>query len=528
MNCVRPFLEYAKQHPRQLALWMPSRGRGPGPAGPGGTASYDEILTLSAKAQRLCREAGVGPGDSVVLADQVGPTLYASLVAVLASGATVVIVEPWLPISRISAVVDQLGPKMFFTGLIGKVWGSAIPALRRIETWADTRSIPGVAGGELHVEEADPSTAGIMTFTSGTTGRPKGVVRTHGNMAEQARCFSDCLNPDGHTGPDLCIFPNFALPNLVSGRTSVFISGKWRRSDLAELDRLPEHLAPVSISCGPSFLLRLMEVARVPSLRTINILGATSDCWLLEEGFRRWPGAAWQHAYGSSEALPVARMDARESVRESRESGYHQVLCVGRPIPHIAHELEPDGVWVTGGSVCGEYYGNPDANRELKRRDAEGRIWHWMGDRIRADGGGGAGGVGARVDGGEGAQRAEKPPSTPKQEDAGAWWYSGRSGQPLEEFELEQRIFSHRRSSKCFVHRDEEGRLQLCGLGVAREADELRRAFPEIDGVVELREMIYDRRHRARLDRGLSLRRGRSAAGKWFDTAKTWIDWFVR
>jgi acyl-CoA synthetase (AMP-forming)/AMP-acid ligase II len=510
MNCVHPFLEHARQHPKHLALWMPSRGNADN------TADYDEILTLSAKAQRLCREAGVGPGDSVVLADTVGPTLYASLVAVLASGATVVIVEPWLPISRISAVVDQLQPKMFFTGLIGKVWGSAIPALRRIETWADTRTIPGVGGGELHIEEADPASPGIMTFTSGTTGRPKGVVRTHGNMSEQARCFSDCLNPDGHTGPDLCIFPNFALPNLVTGRTSVFIPGKWRRSDLAELDQLPAHLAPVSISCGPSFLLRLMEVARVPSLKTINVLGATSDCWLLEEGFRRWPEAAWQHAYGSSEALPVARMDARESVRESRERGYHQVLCVGRPIPHIEHELEPDGVWVTGGSVCGEYYGNPDANRELKRRDAEGRIWHWMGDRLRSDGEGGAGaGAGAAA------------PSTPIRNTA-RWWYSGRSGQPLEEFELEQRIFSHRRSSKCFVHRDEDGRLQLCGLGVAREADELKRAFPEIDGVVELREMVYDRRHRARLDRGLSLRRGRSAAGKWVDTAKTWIDWFVR
>jgi acyl-CoA synthetase (AMP-forming)/AMP-acid ligase II len=435
-------------------------------------------------------------GDAVVLADTAGPTLYASLVAVLAAGATVVAVEPWLPVSRISPVVQQLRPRMFLGGSLGRAWAMAVPALRRINNRVHTADILGLpSGGRLEVAQVEAASAGIMSFTSGTTGKPKGVVRTHGNMEQQARCFSDCLNPDGLDGPDLCIFPNFALPNLVSGRTTVFVPRKWRAGDLRALDRLPSALAPVSLSCGPTFLVRLMELARVQSLRTINVLGATTDCWVLREGFVRWPDARWQHAYGSSEALPVARTDAREAVARSEQRGMHQVLCLGRPIEQIEHRLERDGVWVTGGSVCGEYFGNPEANRELKRRDGDGRIWHYMGDRVQAD--------------------------------DGLWWYAGRSQQPLEDFQLEQRIFAHRRSSKCFVERDESGALHLYGVGVAREADELRLAFPELASVVELRELCYDRRHRARLDRKASMRRGTGAAAKWIDTARTWVNWLA-
>jgi acyl-CoA synthetase (AMP-forming)/AMP-acid ligase II len=492
MNCVRYFVEYAQAHPSQVALWMPSTG----------PVTYGELLDLSARAQAVCRDAAVGPGDTVVLADQAGPTLYAALVAVLSSGGTVVLVEPWLPISRVTAVVQQLKPKLFFSGRLGKVWGMAIPALRRIRDWADTREIPVVPTSEpLHLEGVDPSTAGIITFTSGTTGKPKGVVRTHGNMHEQAHCFSDCLNPAGLTGPDLCIFPNFALPNLVAGRTTVLVPNAWRTTDLQKLDQLPGELAPESLSCGPTFLSRLMEVVRLPSLRTINLLGATSDCSLLKEGLTRWPDAQWQHAYGSSEALPVASTDAREALAESEGRGFFQVLCLGRPIPHISFLVEEDGVWVTGGSVCGEYYGNAEANRQSKRRDSQGKVWHYMGDRIQRD---------------EQGRAGER-----------LWWYAGRSQQKVEDFELEQRIFAHIRSSRCFVHRDEQDRLDLYGLNVSHLASELRNQFPDLHTVVELKELVYDRRHRARLDRGLSLRRGRGGLVKWVDTARTWIDWFV-
>lgn len=453
-----------------MAIWVPGQA----------AISFGELLMMGAGAQKLFREEGVRAGDHVLVIDHLGPRLYAAVTGLLALGACVVLVEPWMPVAEIERVIQIAKPKAFLANTLGHIWGLRVPAVRAIPRWIHSRRISaasvgaGAKSGSLVVEDMDENTPGILTFTSGTTGRPKGVVRNQGYLVHQHRVLSTRLELEKHSGPDLCIFANFALANLASGRGSIVIPPSWKARHLRALDGLYGDMAPESMTCGPAFLLRLMEVARVPSLRSIHVGGALTDCWIFEKAFAHFPNAHFAHVYGSSEAEPVAVGDAHEAVRVSRAHGYHQVLCLGRPVPEIQSQLGDDGAWITGPHVCPRYLGNEEENRLNKRTDEQGRVWHFMGDRVR--------------------------------EDAEGWWYAGRSAQNETHFALEQKLYGALGSSKAFIH-VEEGAPVIC-VADARQRSAIIASFIQQEGLGGIRvydvRIHRDRRHRARIDRAAS------------------------
>jgi hypothetical protein len=282
---------------------------------------------------------------------------------------------------------------------------------------------------------------------------------------------------EAHSRPDLCIFANFALANLASGRGSIIVPSKWREADLKWITQLPFELQPESLTTGPAFLLKLMvaqKTAKLAGLRSVHVGGALTDCWIFEKAFEAHPDAHFMHIYGSSEAEPVALADAREAVRESRARGYFQTLCLGQPIADIEAKFEADNLWVTGPHVCPLYLGGEEENRAHKRRDEQGRVWHSMGDRVRVK--------------------------------DGSWWYSGRSQQPIEHFEIEQKAYALLGSSKAFVLPEAEG-LSLCiEPSVNMGHDEIIAKLRGIEAVRRFYEVDIKRdpRHRARIDRAAS------------------------
>lgn len=465
MNAVQRPVEHARHRPGHIALWTTLDG----------AVTFGDLFQQAARIQRALREQGIRPGDSVLVAVSPSAALFAAVLAVAGLGACTVLVEPWMPAKRIEHVLSLVAPKLFLSSLTGWLWGIRVPAVRRIGASISPRAAMRVSSPDpFHVEELGPDSRAIVTFSSGTSAVPKGVVRTHGYLRE-LQGLLERGEDASLMGPDLTVFANVVLFHLATGRGSILVPSSWSTPALRHIADLPAHLQPHSLACGPAFLRRLLEVPGFASLRSVCVGGALTDCWILERALGRWRDARWTHIYGGTEAEPVALADARSAVALSRARGYFQTLFLGMPIPEVRTRVEPDGLWVSGPNVCGEYVGSPADNEGMKRRDAAGRVWHFMGDRVEAD--------------------------------ATGWWYAGRSFQRPDDFQLEQSVYAFLQSSACFVGRTTEGDAYLVGEGVARRAGDIRRRFPDIAGVIEAR-IVRDRRHRARLDRAATLGKG--------------------
>ncbi|MFV1987683.1 MAG: AMP-binding protein [Gemmatimonadota bacterium] len=474
MNCASRVLPHFRDRPNHTALWTLEDGQ----------ISFGELGRLATGAQALALDAGLKAGDTALVLARPGPLLFAAVVGLLGLGVVVVFVEPWLPVRDIEHVLQHARPKAFIGSRLAQLWALRVPAARRIPRWIHIGRIEREYGvGSFMCPDLDPDAPGTITFTSGTTGRPKGLVRSHGCIWNLHEIITDGGRRDPYEAPELCIFPNLALLHLGSGRGAVLVPSDWSSRSVRRVAHLSADAEPASLTCGPAFLIQLLrsnqEHGVFGGLRSITVGGAQTDCWILERGFERWPEARWTHVYGGAEAEPVALVDAREAVRLSRARGRFQTLFLGDPVEALQTDPDPDGLWVSGPNVATRCLGGMEGGRPVRRTDENGREWHCMGDRISAD----------KV----------------------GWWYGGRAVQPAEDFELEQRIYADLGTSACFVHRQPDGRLLLYGEGLtgnrAWPEAAILRCYPTLDGIQETR-IVRDRRHRARIDRGATLAKG--------------------
>ncbi len=459
MNAIKLFTEQAIRHASRTALFFPNKG----------SVSFSAVFQQAASIQRQLKSSGLKAGDTVLLFEGLNAKLYSEVIAMLGLGITVMLVEPWMAAGRIKSIIDLMKPKAFVTSKIGYLWGLRVPAIRQISRWL-------ILNPHMHekdcldliVEECDPSAGGLVGFTSGTTGEPKGVPRTQGYLINQHQVFTKSFNYNEDSGPDLCIFANFALSNLACGRTSIIIPSSWAVKDLKSLNDLPKDLQPRSITSNPAFFQKLLRYTNLKSFEHIHLGGALVDCGVFEHGFKQNPNAHWAIVYGSTEAEPISLGEAREAVELSRQNRYWQTLCLGKPIAEITAKLEENTAWISGPHVCQRYIGCEAENLKNKREDESGVIWHKMGDRIK--------------------------------EKDGYWWYAGREQQPLNEFELEQQIYWYLKSSAGFISSAPDKKLRFYGEENVLSQYDLQKEFPQIRSIRSAR-IIRDSRHRSRIDR---------------------------
>jgi acyl-CoA synthetase (AMP-forming)/AMP-acid ligase II len=162
-----------------------------------------------------------------------------------------------------------------------------------------------------------------------------------------------------------------------------------------------------SCTASPPFIDRLAEQAaraegRAIRLERILTGGAPVTDAQLEAWGRAFPDARVTVVYGSTEAEPVAHVEAAERLRlHGTAARPCPGFCVGRPCSRVRakviriHDgpLDFEGGWtawelpqgevgelvVTGDHVCRDYFRNPEAVAGNKIDDGEA-VWHRMGD----------------------------------------------------------------------------------------------------------------------------------------------------
>lgn len=148
--------------------------------------THRESLTRASRLAHALRDRGVGPGDRVALVVDADADAVEAYLAVGLTGATAVQVNDRLQSPEVAEILDLAAPR----------------AVVRSAAHADRIDVGDLLtvgpGGTLDPDDltgaatppsvdVDGATPGIVGFTSGTTGRPKGVVHTHENVARIVR-----------------------------------------------------------------------------------------------------------------------------------------------------------------------------------------------------------------------------------------------------------------------------------------------------------------------------------------------------
>ncbi len=139
---------------------------------------------------RQIRARGIGKGDRVVVLSESRIEWGLADLAILSVGGVTVPVYATLPANQVAPLLADSGAVGAFVSSAEhkkKLEGAraASPGLRWIHTF-DTDPWPGVAPGAVDpTVPVQPDDLATIMYTSGTTGEPKGVMLTHGNIVSE-------------------------------------------------------------------------------------------------------------------------------------------------------------------------------------------------------------------------------------------------------------------------------------------------------------------------------------------------------
>jgi predicted CoA-binding protein/acyl-coenzyme A synthetase/AMP-(fatty) acid ligase len=351
--------------------------------------TYDQLrATAEAFAGQLVG-AGLQTGDRLLIWSDSRPEWVAAFWACVLCGVTVVPVDAAASPDLIGRIVKVAEPRGILAGdrlAVGPVPAPTFVWRVRHIRWRDS-SAPRASHGGAATEpgftraRVDPLTTAEIVFTSGTTGEPKGVAITHGNILanitpiewEVIRYrrylwlfrpirFLNLLPLSHMFGQALAMF----FPPLVNA-ASVFVTGYNRDQIIAQtrrhritftvtvprmLDMLHDRIrqrAPRNAAPGaaeqpwPVRLWRHRDVHRLSGWRFCGfVLGGAALDQALEEFWRRL-GFAVIQGYGLTETAPIVAWNHPFKPKHG---------TVGRPLEGVEVRIAADGeILVKGPTV---------------------------------------------------------------------------------------------------------------------------------------------------------------------------------
>ena len=362
--------------------------------------SYAELNEQATGLSRRLIAAGAGPGQRIAICLERGLDLMTAVLGVLKAGAAYVTIDPDVPRTRSSEMLEDARPLAIVSraGLTNEL--DVCPRVVDIDDVDDPPNdiSPGAVRGD---------DLAYIVYTSGTTGRPKGVMVTHTNLAAACASWQSAygLEPgDPHLQMANAAFDVFTgdwVRALTSGGCLV-ICPRDELLDPARLYALIEREQIRVAEFVPVVVRTLLQYVEQHDLMlsTFKLLVVGSDAWssrdyraLVE---RCSPDARVINSYGVAEATI-------DSSWYHGEVDSRRTLPIGEPFDHCRlyvcdeHlQLLPPGMpgelCVGGLGVAAGYWSDPELTAERfvpdPFEDAPGARLYRTGDRVcrRADG----------------------------------------------------------------------------------------------------------------------------------------------
>lgn len=162
----------ARMHPRAICAVFNDR-----------TWTFSDLVERSNRVSNALRARGVGPGDRVGILVGRSLDMLSALIGTLQLGACYVPLDPDYPAERLRFIVEDSGITTTICERehLGVLRGTTISDAAVID-WSTLLEQLDRYDAELHAPEVSSDELAYIMYTSGTTGRPKGVCITHGGL----------------------------------------------------------------------------------------------------------------------------------------------------------------------------------------------------------------------------------------------------------------------------------------------------------------------------------------------------------
>jgi len=271
-----------------------------------------------------------------------------------------------------------------------------VPSVRHL---LEAKDLASLSGRPVRALDLDRDETAAILYTSATTGRPKGVMLTHGNIVSNAHATVHHLRM---TSQDrgLCALPmfhcfgqNFILNALVTAGGALVLQERFVVKEFVEALGRQRITLLYAVPTMYILFLSMEEPLDLSSIRLCFSAAATLPGHVERRWYERY-GHRVTQGYGLTECSPFASWNHDVDIRPG---------SVGTPIENVEMKIVdeqgrqvPDGalgeILIKGPNIMRGYFGNPQATAEAIRdgwlhsgdigyRDTDG--YYFLVDRVK-------------------------------------------------------------------------------------------------------------------------------------------------
>ena len=368
MTIIDKIKDLRKQYPDNTALFDLKTGN---------KITFTQIDTKSDEICRYLIQKGFEKGNKIVVFVPIGIEFYLILTAIFKMGLQAVFIDPYAGIEHINKCCEMISPdgiigsrktllKGFFLKGIRKI-GKKISYIKMMEH-SEKLSIYEKNKNQKKIqnEKIDGNTPALISFTSGSTGFPKIIMRTHEFLLGQHNVLEKNLKFEKETAV-YSSFPIFLLSHMATGTTTFIPDLNWRKPVESDFGNIVKQITENNIQniiLPPAIFENIVKFCKDEKIMLENVQkvytgGAPVFYSLMKNIKEVFTNAKIIALYGASEAEPISVLNFENITEEDIENMKNgDGLLAGKIVNEIELKIE-------------ELEKTPEKNKILKDNNIE-------------------------------------------------------------------------------------------------------------------------------------------------------------
>ena len=368
MTIIDKIKDLRKQYPDNTALFDLKTGN---------KITFTQIDTKSDEICNYLVQKGFKKGNKIVVFVPIGIEFYLILTAIFKMGLQAVFIDPYAGIEHINKCCEMISPdgiigsgktllKGFFLKGIRKI-GKKINYIKMMEH-SEKLSIYEKNKNQkiIQNEKIDGNTPALISFTSGSTGFPKIIMRTHEFLLGQHNVLEKNLKFEKETAV-YSSFPIFLLSHMATGTTTFIPDLNWRKPVESDFGNIVKQITENNIQniiLPPAIFENIVKFCKDEKIMLENVQkvytgGAPVFYSLMKKIKDVFTNAKIIALYGASEAEPISVLNFEDITEEDIENMKNgDGLLAGKIVNEIELKIE-------------ELEKTPEKNKILKDNNIE-------------------------------------------------------------------------------------------------------------------------------------------------------------